>query len=56
MHTPPTAAAMEGATKTLAFLKTSTASGVQGMFDPIRIEGSQREYQDKHQDRNESKY
>lgn len=32
--TPPKPAAMEGATETLAFLKTSTASGVQGIFDP----------------------
>lgn len=34
IDTPPTPAAMEGAIKTLAFLSTSTASGVQGMFEP----------------------
>lgn len=33
-HTPPAPAAMEGAMRTLAFLRTSTASGMQGMFEP----------------------
>lgn len=35
-HTPPTPVAIEGATSTFAFLRTSTASGVQGMFEPKR--------------------
>lgn len=34
MHTPPAPAAIAGAIRTFAFLKTSTASGVQGMFEP----------------------
>lgn len=33
-HTPPAPAATAGAIRTLAFLKISTASGVQGMFEP----------------------
>lgn len=32
--TPPTPAAIEGATRTLAFLKTSTASAVHGIMEP----------------------
>lgn len=40
LHTPPTPAAIEGATRTLAFLNMSTASGVQGMFEPKRIQSS----------------
>ena len=32
--TPPAPAAMAGAIRTLAFLKTSTASAVHGMFEP----------------------
>lgn len=36
MPTPPAPAAIAGAMRTLAFLKTSTASGVQGMFEPRR--------------------
>lgn len=36
VHTPPAPAAIAGAMRTFAFLKTSTASGVQGMFEPKR--------------------
>lgn len=33
--TPPEPAAIAGAMRTLSFLRTATASGVQGIFDPI---------------------
>lgn len=33
-HTPPAPAAIAGAIRTFAFLRTSTASGVQGIFEP----------------------
>lgn len=33
-RTPPAPAAIAGAMRTLAFLRTSTASGMQGMFEP----------------------